>query len=120
MVILKVLILNYQYRNKELPRLFFILSVSLYTYIHQKRNIYEYYQYFLLLFTGPLDPDYDDARVFKRTAAVGIKRALKAGSKRPLLVLEENNFKNGQLVALLGALEALYTVCIIYYILFCL
>ncbi|XP_068896981.1 putative aminopeptidase W07G4.4 [Tenebrio molitor] len=59
--------------------------------------------------TGPIDPDYDDVRVLKRAAAKGMKRALKAGVKRPLLVLEENPaFENGDLVTLLGALQALY------------
>lgn len=61
--------------------------------------------------TGPIDPDYDDVRVLKRAAAKGMKRALKAGVKRPLLVLEENPaFENGDLVTLLGALQALYVV----------
>ncbi|CAH0555793.1 unnamed protein product [Brassicogethes aeneus] len=60
--------------------------------------------------TGPLDPDYDDVRVFKECARKGIKRALKAGMRRPLLVLEDNStFINADLVTLLGALEALYT-----------
>ncbi|CAH1122395.1 unnamed protein product [Ceutorhynchus assimilis] len=59
--------------------------------------------------TGPIDPDYDDLRIFKTSAVAGIKRALKSGSKRPLLVIEENNYTNGKLVILLGALEALYT-----------
>ncbi|XP_066154589.1 putative aminopeptidase W07G4.4 isoform X1 [Euwallacea fornicatus] len=59
--------------------------------------------------TGPLDLDYDDVRVFKKAAAAGVKRALKAGSKRPLLVIPEIPFHDGQLVAILGALEALYT-----------
>ncbi|CAH1111176.1 unnamed protein product [Psylliodes chrysocephalus] len=60
--------------------------------------------------TGPIDPDYDDVRVFKISAAAGIKRALKVGIKRPLLVLEEyHRYENTELVTLLGALEALYT-----------
>lgn len=60
--------------------------------------------------TGLLDPDYDDVRVLKASAAAGIKRALKSGSKRPLLVVEEHpDFPNGQIVTVLGALEALYT-----------
>uniref|UniRef100_A0AAR5P683 Cytosol aminopeptidase domain-containing protein n=2 Tax=Dendroctonus ponderosae TaxID=77166 RepID=A0AAR5P683_DENPD len=60
--------------------------------------------------TGPVDPDYDDVRVFQTAGAAGIKRALKAGSKRPLLVLEENQtFANGPLVTLLEVLRSLYT-----------
>ncbi|RZB40961.1 aminopeptidase W07G4.4, partial [Asbolus verrucosus] len=59
--------------------------------------------------TGPIDPDYDDVRVFKNAAVKGMKRALKAGVTKPLLVLEENPaFENTELVTLLGALQALY------------
>lgn len=71
--------------------------------------------------TGSLDPDYDDVRCLKTSACKAITRALKAGIRRPLLVLGENpNFENGELVTILGALEALYTVsccCIHKYIL---
>ncbi|XP_056634675.1 putative aminopeptidase W07G4.4 [Diorhabda sublineata] len=60
--------------------------------------------------TGPIDSDYDDVRIFKNSAAAGVKRALKAGIKKLLLVLEEfPAFENAELVTLLGALEALYT-----------
>ncbi|KAL1498053.1 hypothetical protein ABEB36_008913 [Hypothenemus hampei] len=60
--------------------------------------------------TGELDPDYDDVRVFKNAAGAAIKRALKAQSKSPLLIIEkDSNFKLSQLVTLLGALESLYT-----------
>lgn len=88
---------------------------SIHTWLKKKYN-YINITNILFYYLGPLDPDYDDARIFKRAAAVGIKRALKAGSKKPLLVLEKNNFKHGQLVALLGALEVLYTVSIYYFI----
>ncbi|KAF2893997.1 hypothetical protein ILUMI_12175, partial [Ignelater luminosus] len=60
--------------------------------------------------TGPLDPDYDDVRSLQETAAKGLKRALKAGIRKLLVVLEEySNFENSELVTLLGILEALYT-----------
>lgn len=60
--------------------------------------------------TGPIDPHYDDIRVISNAAKKGVKRALKAGIKKPLLVLEQHPlFKNAELVALLGALETLYT-----------
>ncbi|KAL0276727.1 UNVERIFIED_CONTAM: hypothetical protein PYX00_004239 [Menopon gallinae] len=53
--------------------------------------------------------DYDDVRSFYEAAGKGIKRALQAGVKRPLLVLPNcERFKNTELVTLLGALEALY------------
>jgi len=59
--------------------------------------------------TGPLDPDYDDVRSLKETAAKGVKRALKAGIRKLLLVLEEcPTYENSELVTLLGVLEALY------------
>jgi len=59
---------------------------------------------------GPIDPDYDDVRIFHKAASAGVKRALKAGSKQPLLVLFGEEFKNGKLVTILGALDVLYTV----------
>lgn len=59
--------------------------------------------------TGPIDPDYDDVRIFHKAASAGVKRALKAGSKQPLLVLFGEEFKNGKLVTILGALDVLYT-----------
>lgn len=63
--------------------------------------------------TGPIDPDYDDVRIFKEAAGKGIKRAIKAGMKRPLLMLRNHpGFKNCELITLLGALEALYVVSI--------
>ncbi|EZA55609.1 putative aminopeptidase W07G4.4 [Ooceraea biroi] len=59
--------------------------------------------------TGPLNMDYHDVRSFAEAATKGIKRALKAGVKRPLLVLlPDERFENVELVTLLGALEGLY------------
>lgn len=59
--------------------------------------------------TGPLNMDYHDVRSFAEAATSGIKRALKAGVKKPLLVLlPDVRFENVELVTLLGALEALY------------
>ncbi|XP_068594463.1 putative aminopeptidase W07G4.4 [Brachionichthys hirsutus] len=59
--------------------------------------------------TGPVNRDYDDVRRFSDAAAKGIKRALKAGIKRPLLVCPPHkDYKNSALVAALGALQALY------------
>lgn len=58
--------------------------------------------------TGPLTP-YDDVRSVYEAARAGIKRAMAAGSKRPILALQPHpEWRNAELVALLGALEALY------------
>ncbi|XP_004922257.1 putative aminopeptidase W07G4.4 [Bombyx mandarina] len=58
--------------------------------------------------TGKITP-YHDARVVKEAAYKGMTRALDAGAKRPLLVVQNVvDFPDGQLVAILGALEALY------------
>uniref|UniRef100_A0A3Q3M5S6 Zgc:152830 n=1 Tax=Mastacembelus armatus TaxID=205130 RepID=A0A3Q3M5S6_9TELE len=59
--------------------------------------------------TGPVNRDYDDVRRFSDAAVNGIKRALKAGMQRPLLVCPPHkDYKNSSLVAALGALHALY------------
>ncbi|XP_071532869.1 putative aminopeptidase W07G4.4 isoform X2 [Panulirus ornatus] len=59
--------------------------------------------------TGPLNRDYDDVRRFADAAASGIKRGLKVGIKRPLLVrAKDQSFPHADLVTLLGALHALY------------
>ncbi|KAM9476161.1 putative aminopeptidase W07G4.4 [Clarias gariepinus] len=59
--------------------------------------------------TGPLNRDYDDIRRFSDAAEKGIKRAMKAGMQRPLLVCPPHSaHKKNTLVALLGALHALY------------
>lgn len=55
--------------------------------------------------------DYDDVRSFSEAANKGIERAIKAGVTKPLLLLPAGEkFQNAELVALLGALEALYVV----------
>ncbi|KAI1900898.1 hypothetical protein AGOR_G00054580 [Albula goreensis] len=59
--------------------------------------------------TGPINRDYDDVRRFSDAAVNGIKRAMKAGMQRPLLVCPPHSgYENGPLVAVLGALHALY------------
>ncbi|KAJ8396923.1 hypothetical protein AAFF_G00012460 [Aldrovandia affinis] len=59
--------------------------------------------------TGPINRDYDDVRRFSDAAVNGIKRAMKAGMQRPLLVCPpHSSYENGPLVAALGALHALY------------
>ncbi|XP_076265860.1 dipeptidase B [Rhynchophorus ferrugineus] len=64
----------------------------------------------VLSYIGSIDADYDDVRVLKSAATTAIRRAIKAGSRRPLLCLVEYpQFINSQLVTLLGVLEALYT-----------
>jgi len=58
---------------------------------------------------GPLDRDYDDVRRFGDAAEKGVKRAITAGSKRPLLVvLPSAKFPNATLVSVLGAFQGLY------------
>ncbi|XP_027007319.1 putative aminopeptidase W07G4.4 isoform X2 [Tachysurus fulvidraco] len=59
--------------------------------------------------TGPLNRDYDDVRRFSEAAEKGIKRAMKAGMQRPLLVCPAHStYKMNTLAAVLGALHALY------------
>lgn len=59
--------------------------------------------------TGPVNRDYDDVRRFRDAAANGIKRALKAGLQRPLLVCPpHSSYAKNTLVAVLGALHVLY------------
>ncbi|KAK3886530.1 hypothetical protein Pcinc_009326 [Petrolisthes cinctipes] len=59
--------------------------------------------------TGHLNRDYDDVRRLFDAAAAGIKRALKVGMKKPLLVLANvDSFPEARLVTVLGALHALY------------
>lgn len=61
--------------------------------------------------TGKLDPDYDDARIFGEAASKGARRLLKAGVKKPLIVLPSHqDHVMAELVALLGVLRALYVV----------
>jgi len=63
--------------------------------------------------TGPVDRDYDDLRRFADAGKAGIKRALAAGSKRPLVVvsgiLPGKSAEQAELATLLGCLEAAYT-----------
>ncbi|CAM4715040.1 unnamed protein product [Leuciscus chuanchicus] len=59
--------------------------------------------------TGPVNRDYDDIRRFSDAAANGIKRALKTGVQRPLLVCpQHNSYAKNTLAAVLGALQILY------------
>uniref|UniRef100_A0A146M6X8 Putative aminopeptidase W07G4.4 n=1 Tax=Lygus hesperus TaxID=30085 RepID=A0A146M6X8_LYGHE len=59
--------------------------------------------------TGKITADYHDVRQFGDAAKKGILRALKSGSKSPLIVLVDNKrFERTRLVTLLGALEGLY------------
>ena len=60
--------------------------------------------------TGPLDRCEDDVRRFFEAAECGVKRALKAGSKKPLMVvIPDETMPNSLLVSILGAMHALYT-----------
>merc|ERR1712042_53415 len=62
--------------------------------------------------TGPLDRDYDDHRRFAEAAATGVKKAVAAGAKHPLLAVKGSlpnmAAEDAQLSALLGALAAVY------------
>ncbi|KAL4232326.1 Cytosol aminopeptidase [Mactra antiquata] len=59
--------------------------------------------------TGPLDRDFDDVRRFYDAGEKGMKRALKAGSKSPLLVRPiDKTFPEAGKCATLGALHAVY------------
>ncbi|XP_003740031.1 putative aminopeptidase W07G4.4 [Galendromus occidentalis] len=62
--------------------------------------------------TGPLNRDQDDIRVFSDAAIKGVKRALSAGAKKPLVVLpktiEPFTDFNVDAAVVLGALEAIY------------
>lgn len=58
--------------------------------------------------TGPLTA-YDDVRSMYEAALAGTRRAVEAGGARPVLALQPHPlWHNAELVALLGALEALY------------
>ena len=60
--------------------------------------------------TGPVNRDYDDARRYYDAASNGIKRALAAGSKTPVLAFpSETSFEHAWTVSAFGALQALYT-----------
>ncbi|XP_022110456.1 putative aminopeptidase W07G4.4 [Acanthaster planci] len=59
--------------------------------------------------TGPVNRDYDDVRRFADAAGAGIKRAIAAGSKCPLLICApDDTFPKTSLISLLGALQVLY------------
>lgn len=67
--------------------------------------------------TGSIDPDYDDARAFREAANRGVRRLLKAGVKRPLVVLPTHEeHEKAELVALLSVLNALYVVSSLLYL----
>lgn len=58
--------------------------------------------------------DYDDVRSFAEAADKGMKRLLKTGAKKPVLVLLESaRFPNAELVTLIGALRVLYVVSLL-------
>ncbi|XP_063240194.1 putative aminopeptidase W07G4.4 isoform X2 [Bacillus rossius redtenbacheri] len=58
---------------------------------------------------GRLVRDYHDVRSVSEAAHSGVKRALEAGAKSPLLVLPDHEwFPSSRLASLLGALSALY------------
>ncbi|KAK5964908.1 Aminopeptidase, partial [Trichostrongylus colubriformis] len=60
--------------------------------------------------TGPVTRDIDDVRRFQTAAKNGVKLALSAGMKSPLLVtVPHSNYPNAELVSALGALTPLYT-----------
>jgi leucyl aminopeptidase len=62
----------------------------------------------VLTSTGNITP-YHDVKVVRDAARKGVLRALEAGAKKPLVVVQNVvDFPDGQLVAVLGALEALY------------
>ncbi|XP_041984183.1 putative aminopeptidase W07G4.4 [Aricia agestis] len=58
--------------------------------------------------TGKITP-YHDVKVVKEAAKKGMTRAMEAGMKRPLIVIKHVvDYSDGQLVSILGTLEALY------------
>jgi len=58
---------------------------------------------------GPNDKDYDDIRRYAEAAEKGMKRAIAAGSKRPMLVpVPHPGYKRTEIVTMLGALQGLY------------
>lgn len=59
--------------------------------------------------TGPLNRDYDDVRRYGDAATAGMKRALEAGMKKPVLfTVPHASYQNASLVSLLGAMHGLY------------
>ncbi|XP_045473795.1 putative aminopeptidase W07G4.4 isoform X1 [Harmonia axyridis] len=58
---------------------------------------------------GCVDEDYDDVRCFRKAANIGIRRAIKAGVTKPMVILQNHpQFNNGSLITLVGVLEGLY------------
>ena len=58
--------------------------------------------------TGSLENDWDDIRSFAHASKSGMKKAIASGSKKPLLIVNANKYLHADMVAILGALEALY------------
>ena len=62
--------------------------------------------------TGPLDRDYDDLRRFAEAAGKGVKKAILAVSRHPLVLVQGTmpgkGMKERKLAGLLGALAAVY------------
>jgi len=62
--------------------------------------------------TGPIDRDYDDLRSFSEAGGAGLKRAIAAGARAPLLLVQgsmpSGDSKQAGLAALLGAMAAAY------------
>ncbi|CAB4004725.1 aminopeptidase [Paramuricea clavata] len=59
---------------------------------------------------GPVNRDYDDVRRYYDAACNGMKRAIKAGSKKPVLAFPSTtSFEHTWTVSAFGALHALYT-----------
>lgn len=72
-----------------------------FTVSHKKRVIYSP--------TGPLNRDYDDVRRVADAVNAGIEKAIKAGSKRPLLInTVKRSFNWSNQVSILAALHAAY------------
>lgn len=66
-------------------------------------------QRLILAPTGKITP-YHDARVLYQAAKKGVQRAIEAGVTKPLIVVQNVvDFPDGQLVCILGALEAYYS-----------
>ena len=65
---------------------------------------------FILSPTGPLNRCEDDVRRFFDAGEAGVKRAIKAGAKKPLLlVIPDENMAQSLLITIMGAMQGLYT-----------
>lgn len=72
-----------------------------FTLINKKRYVYAP--------TGPLNRCYDDVRRVQEAAVLGLEKAIKLGSEKPLLLnCVPKSFENADLVAVLGALDAIH------------